>query len=107
MAEYGITWNPDFLIVVTALGLAIGGIFLLIGYRSTFAVILLLLYWVPVTFLVYSFWDDPIETRNIHSIIFMKNIAIIGGLIHVLVYGVGNYSVRRFFGVTKLPKEKW
>ncbi|MBK6545671.1 MAG: DoxX family protein [Saprospiraceae bacterium] len=107
MIEYGISWNPDLLIYLTAFALALGGIFLLIGYRPGFAVTLLLMYWVPVTFIVYSFWNDPEHIRNIQAIHFMKNIAFIGGMIHVLVYGTGKYSVRRFFGITKLPKEKW
>ena len=107
MLEYHLTWYPNFLIYLTAFGLAVGGVFLLIGYRPVFAVTLLLLYWVPVTFILYSFWDDPPNVRNIQAIHFMKNIAFIGGMIHVLVYGTGKYSVRRFFGITKLPKEKW
>ncbi len=107
MSQYGFTWNQDLLLYGTIFALTIGGIFLLIGYRTTFAVFLLLLYWVPVTFVVYSFWDDPANVRNIHSIIFMKNIAIIGGLLHVWIYGSGRYSVRRLIGLTKFPKEKW
>ena len=107
MVEYHLNWHPDILIYLTSLGLAVGGVFLLIGYRPGFAVTLLLLYWIPVTFIVYSFWYDPPEVRNIMAIHFMKNIAFIGGMIHVLVYGTGKYSVRRFFGVTRLPKEKW
>lgn len=107
MLEYGLTWNPAFFIYLTSLGLAVGGIFLLIGYRPAFAVSLLLFYWIPVTFLVFPFWNDPPNVRNIQAIHFMKNIAFIGGMIHVLVHGTGKYSVRRFFGVTRLPKEKW
>ena len=107
MFEYHITWHPNLLIYLTAFGLAVGGVFLLIGYRPVLAITLLLLYWIPVTFILYTFWHDPPSIRNIQAIHFMKNIAFIGGMIHVLVYGVGKYSVRRFFGVTKLPKEKW
>lgn len=107
MTEYHITWHQDLLIYLTAIALAVGGVFLLIGYRPVLAVSLLLMYWLPVTFILYSFWFDPPQVRNIQAIHFMKNIAFIGGMIHVLVYGTGKYSVRRFFGVTKLPKEKW
>ncbi len=107
MVHYGLTWNPDFFIYLTSLALAIGGIFLLIGYRPKFGVSLLLLYWIPVTFIAYSFWLDPPHIRNIMAVHFMKNIAIIGGMIHVLIYGTGRYSYRRLFGITKLPKEKW
>jgi len=105
MTEYGLLWNQDFLLICTIIALTVGGLFLLIGYRPAFAVTLLLMYWVPVTFIVYSFWDDPPAKQNLHSIFFMKNIAIIGGLMHVLIYGTGRYSFRRLFGMTKLPKE--
>jgi putative oxidoreductase len=107
MIEYNITWHPEFLLILTSICLAVGGIFLLIGYRPSFAVILLLCYWVPVTFIVYDFWDSPESTRTITSIMFMKNIAITGGLLHILVHGTGIYSVRRIFGMTRVPKEKW
>lgn len=107
MTHYGFTWNQDFLVYSTIIALSIGSIFLLIGYRTTFAVFLLLLYWIPVTFTVYSFWNDASNVRNIHSIIFMKNIAIIGGLLLVLIHDSGKYSIKRLFGMTKLPKEKW
>lgn len=107
LLAYGLSWYPEFLIYFTAVALFIGGLFLLIGYRPGFAVTLLLLYWVPVTFIVFPFWNDPPEIRNVQAVHFMKNIAFIGGMIHVLVYGTGKYSIRRFFGVTKLPKEKW
>lgn len=107
MTEYGLTWNQDLLLVSTIVALSVGGIFLLIGYRPGFAVILLLLYWVPVTFIVYSFWNKPPEKQTLYSILFMKNIAITGGLIHIWIYGTGRYSFRRLIGMTRLPKEEW
>ncbi len=107
MTEYGFTWNQDFLLYSTIFFLTMGSIFLLIGYRVKFAVVLLLMYWIPVTFTVYSFWNDPANVRNIHSIIFMKNIAIIGGLLMIFIHETGKYGIKRFFGMTKLPKEKW
>lgn len=68
MTEYGLLWNQDFLLICTIIALTVGGLFLLIGYRPAFAVTLLLMYWVPVTFIVYSFWDDPPAKQNLHSI---------------------------------------
>ena len=107
MIEYGFQWNPDLLLYIASFVLLVGGIFLLIGYRSGFAVTLLLIYWVPVTFMVYQFWNAPEGTKNIQTVNFLKNIAIIGGLMHILIHGVGKNSIRRFFGMVKLPKEKW
>ena len=107
MLHYGFHWNLELLLYTASFLLLVGGIFLLIGYRPGFAVTLLLIYWIPVTFMVYQFWDAPEGTKNIQTVNFLKNIAIIGGLIHILIHGVGKYSIRRFFGMMKLPKEKW
>lgn len=104
MSAYGITWNQDLLLSITIGLLVFGAILLLIGYYANFGAILLLIYLIPVTFIVYSFWNDPEEVRRIQSIMFMKNIAIIGGLILLLIHGAGKYSVKRFLHVLRLPK---
>ena len=103
MTDYGITWRQDVLLVTCIVLLIVGGCSLLIGYHAKLGAILLLLYWVPVTLIVYSFWNDPLEVRRLHSILFMKNIAIIGGLLMVLVNGTGKYSIRRLLDVRRLP----
>jgi putative oxidoreductase len=103
MIEYGVTWNPGFLLYASIVALVIGAIMLLIGYRIRFGVWLLLLYWVPVTFIVYSFWNDPVTTQRLNAILFMKNIAIAGGLFMIAAHGGGKYAIQRLFVVTKLP----
>ena len=103
MAEYHITWKPDFLLYSSIVFLMIGATMLLIGYRIRFGVWLLLIYWLPVTFIVYSFWDDPVPEQRLHAILFMKNIAVAGGLLMIAAHGGGKYSIQRLFQVTKLP----
>ena len=103
MAEYGIFWKPDLLLYGSIAFIMIGALMLLIGYRIRFGVWLLLLYWIPVTFIVYSFWNDPQESRRIHAIFFMKNIAIAGGLLMIAAHGGGRYSIQRLFRVSKIP----
>ncbi len=95
MTEYGITWQQDTLFLLAVCVLIVGAIFLVIGYRAKFAAILLLLYWVPLTFIVHSFWNDDDSIRRIQSIFFMRNIAIVGGLLMVYVHGSGKYSIKR------------
>ena len=107
MLEYGLTWQTETLLTLSILLLSVGGVFLLIGYRSSLAAILLLMYWVPVTFIVYSFWNDPQEYRRLHSIFFMKNLAVIGGLLMILVHGSGRFSVKRLIQAVRVPNEKW
>ena len=104
MEAYSIVWNQDFLLIGAIFLLLMGGILVLIGYYPNFGAVLLLLYWVPVTFIVYSFWNDPPGVRRINSIMFMKNLAIMGGLLFVFVNGTGKYSVKRLLHVLRLPK---
>ena len=105
MLEYNLTWQTDLWLMLSIILLVVGGVFLLIGYRTSLAAFLLILYWVPLTFIVYSFWNDPEEYRRLHSILFMKNMAIVGGLLLIMVYGSGRFSVRRLILAVKVPHE--
>ena len=100
MTGYGITWQQDMLLSIAIFLLILGGILVLIGYRSNFGATLLLLYWVPVTFITHTWWNDPDLSQRAESIEFMKNIAIIGGLLLIIINGSGRYSVRRLFATT-------
>ena len=104
MTAFGFNWQQDMVLSFAIFLLIVGGILVLIGYRSGFGAILLLLYYIPVTFILHSFWNEPIDVRRVESIMFMKNIAIIGGLLMVYVNGSGKYSVKRLFATTKVTK---
>lgn len=105
MDGYGITWQQDFLLTSSIFILFLGGILILIGYRASFGAFLVLLYWIPVTFIVHSFWNDPPDLQRVQSIAFMKNIAIIGGVIIIWVNGSGRYSIKRLFATAKVPRK--
>ena len=102
MTGYGLTWRQDLLLYGAVFCLLLGGILLLIGYRAKLGVFLLLLYWVPVTFIVHDFWTVSGEAHRMEGIHFMKNMAIIGGLLMVFANGVGRYSVRRVFATSRV-----
>jgi putative oxidoreductase len=120
MEFYGISWNQDMLLYGAIAFLILGGIMVLLGYRASLGAFLLLIYWIPVTFIVHDFWNVPyscnmhinctelnIETeelyRRLEAVLFMKNLAILGGLLMILVNGSGKYSIRRLFATTKVP----
>lgn len=103
MTSYGVTWNQDLLMIGTIICLVLGGILLLLGYRPGLGAFLILSYWIPVTFIAHSFWNDPPDQQRIQAILFMKNLAIIGGLMLVYVNGSGRYSVKRLFATTRVP----
>lgn len=103
MGHFGMNWNPHFLLYSSILLLSVGGLMLLLGYRTGLASFLLLAYWVPVTFVVHPFWTFSGDyTQRIESIEFMKNIAIMGGLLMVVVNGSGKYSIKRIFATTRV-----
>lgn len=103
MTEYNITWRQDLLLTGAITVLILGATLILIGYRPALGVLLLLMYWVPVTFLVHSFWNAPPDELRGASISFMKNIAIIGGLLIVYVNGAGKWSIKRLFATSRVP----
>jgi putative oxidoreductase len=100
MTDYGITWQQDMLLGIAIFLLILGGVLVLIGYRSGFGATLLLIYWIPVTFITHTWWNDPDLTQREESVEFMKNIAIIGALLLIMVNGSGRYSIRRLFATT-------
>lgn len=99
---YGLTWRQDLLLVGAIILLVLGGLMVLIGYRSSFGAILLILYYLPVTLIVHSFWNDPVKVQRIQAIMFMKNIAIMGGLLMIIVNGSGRYSIKRLLATLKV-----
>lgn len=115
MAAHGLTWNADMLLKGGTFALVLGAILLLIGYRVSLGVTLLLMYLIPTTFLTHDFWTVSVDCamtasclegeeayRELQSIMFMKNLAIIGGLLMVWVNGSGKWSVKRLFATTKV-----
>ncbi len=103
MSAYGIGGNQDVWLVGAIVLLLIGGLLLLSGYRVGLGGTLVLCYWIPVTFIVHSWWNDPLPEQRYEAIMFMRNLAIAGGVLHVIAHGSGRYSIRRIFATTRVP----
>lgn len=120
MDFYGLTWKPDLLLYGAIVLLVLGGLMILTGYRASLGAFFLLLYWVPVTFIVHDFWNVPFECkmqvscpqlqmegsevfRRLQGVLFMKNLAIVGGLLAIMVNGSGQFSIKRLFATTNVP----
>ncbi len=102
MDSYGLTWNQDLMLYSAVFLLVMGGLMVLTGYRTSLGVTLLLLYWVPVTFIVHDFWTLPKDQMRLQSILFMKNIAITGGLLMLAGKGSGRYSIKKLLATTRV-----
>ena len=104
MTAYGITWQQDTLIVGALIFLIMGGVMVLLGYRVGIACVLLILYYLPVTFIIHSFWDDPASVRHMQAMMFLKNMAIIGGLLILMANGSGSISLKSILATTRIGK---
>ncbi len=98
--------NGSFWLISAIVLLIFGSILLLIGYRSKFGVVLLLIYFIPITFYSNQFWNVEASIKHTTAIEFVESLAIIGGLFMVYVNGSGKYSIKRLFATTKVKKGK-
>lgn len=104
MTIYGLTWNQDFFLYAAIFLLFLGALTILLGYRMRLGVFLLMIYWVPLTFIVHDFWNETSgsEGYRFQSILFMKNLAIMGGLLITASHSSGKYRLRRLFATTNV-----
>lgn len=104
MTIYGLTWNQDLFLYGAILLLLVGALTILLGYRMRLGAVLLLIYWVPLTFIVHDFWLEAFGSAayRLQSILFMKNIAIMGGLLIAATHISGRYRLRRIFATTNV-----
>ena len=71
------------------------GLAVLVGFRTRFAAWLLFLYLIPVTYFFHNFWAAQGMEQQTQMINFLKNAAIMGGLLVLSVNGAGAYSADR------------
>lgn len=103
MEAYGFSWNTDTLLYGACIFLILGSLLLLLGYRPKLGAWMLLCYLVPITFVAHDWWTiSESPDRRTMSIVFMKDLAIIGGLLMVAVNGSGRFSMRRLLATTKV-----
>ena len=73
---------------------AVGGLLLLVGFYPRLGALLLLIYMVPHVYKIHDFWNvKEGDERTIEKLYFMKDVAIIGGLLVLLAIGGGHYGV--------------
>jgi putative oxidoreductase len=70
-----------------------GGLALVLGAWTRPAAVLVAGFTVAATLIAHRFWDYPAEQQAMQTIQFMKNLAIVGGLLGVVAAGAGRFSV--------------
>ncbi len=75
---------PEMAVAGSALLLLIGGITLLLGVFPDIGIIALVLFFLPVTFMVHNFWAVTGEQQAAEMINFTKNLALMGSALMFL-----------------------
>lgn len=84
-------WTPVLLIAATLFEL-IGGLLVLLGANEKLGATLLILFLIPATLLFHAFWFAEPNVREIQTAMFLKNLAILGGLFLILLHGAKTKS---------------
>ncbi len=70
-----------------------GATLVLLGFRARLGAFLLLLFLIPTTFIFHNFWAATGAEATAQMLQFLKNVAIMGGLLLLCAYGAGPLSL--------------
>ena len=92
-ARHGVPW-PDFLVPISGVIALVGGLSVLLGFKTRIGAGLLIIFLVPVTVMMHNFWaltDSPMQ--QIERAMFLKNLTMLGGALVLSYFGAGPLSV--------------
>ncbi len=70
-----------------------GGLSLLLGIYCRLGALLLIIFTIPAMIKMHNFWQVDDTMRTIEKTLFMKDIAIVGGLLAIFILGPGIFSL--------------
>ncbi len=86
---------PSVLAAIALLIEIFGGLAVLVGYKTRWAAGALVLFTVCAALFFHNYWAVPAEQTMMQQINFNKNIGIAGGLLFLIAWGAGRFSVDR------------
>ncbi|WP_111641683.1 DoxX family protein [Marinimicrobium alkaliphilum] len=89
----------DLLLIATIVIEVGAGALLMLGAWTRAAALVLIAWLVPVTLVFHNFWAMPPAEQELEMMMFMKNLAIMGGLLVLAAHGGGRWLV----GVPRSP----
>ncbi|MNX80031.1 Inner membrane protein YqjF [compost metagenome] len=92
MGSKGMPFVPFFLAATIVL-LVVGGVSVLLGFKARIGSLPLLLFLLPTTLIFHNFWAFEGAEQQTQLIQFMKNLAIMGGVLMVTAFGAGPLSL--------------
>jgi len=84
--------------VLAAIAVAIelgGGVAILLGWKTRWAALAFAVFLVVITPIFHGYWSSPPAEAMGQQLNFMKNLSILGGMLLLLAFGPGRYSIDR------------
>lgn len=82
--------------LLTAIAILIelgGGIAIILGWKTRWVALAFIVFLIVITPIFHNFWAGPPEQMMGQQNHFMKNVSILGGMLLLLAFGPGCYSV--------------
>jgi putative oxidoreductase len=92
MAKKGLPFSESLLVGSIAFEL-LGGLMVLLGWRARLGALLLAVFTLAATLAFHNFWAVDAAQYRGQLTHFMKNLAILGGLVYIMVAGAGPFSL--------------
>ena len=69
------------------------GVMLIVGWQTRGAALALAVFTVVASVLFHNFWAMPADKAFMQQLMFLKNLAVTGGLLFVVAFGAGSLSL--------------
>jgi putative oxidoreductase len=69
-----------------------GGIMIAVGWKARWGAAAIFIFVLVASLIFHAFWAVPAEQVQMQNIMFMKNLAIMGGMLYIVAYGSGPLS---------------
>jgi len=70
-----------------------GAVLLIVGWKARWAALALAAFTLLASFIFHNYWALPADQQMMQELMFMKNIAVVGGLLAVFAFGAGTLSL--------------
>lgn len=91
MTSKGLPFASVLLVLTIAMELG-GGLLLVVGWKARWVALAFFLWLIPVTLVFHTASSNPGEAQN-QMIHFLKNVSIMGGMLQLVAFGPGAWSL--------------
>ena len=71
----------------------VAGVLLIIGWQARWAALALAVFTLVASVIFHNYWAMPAAQQMMQQLMFMKNLAVVGGLLFVFSFGAGPSSI--------------